>query len=692
MPSYTTDQIRNLALVGQAGAGKTTLTEALLKQMDAVHELGSVEAGTTVGDHDTAEHKAGHSLFNSVVHGDHAGIHVNLIDTPGTLDLMGQPVAALPAVETVCVVINAANGLDPMARRLMQLAKERRLCRMVLVNCIDADHADLPALLEEIRQAFGPECLPINLPTGHATGVVDCFTQRDGDSDLGPVADFHTAIIDQVVEVDDQVMELYLEQGDTLTPEQLHAPFEQALRESHLVPVCFTAARTSGDPAAAVGVKELLDVIESLAPSPSEGNPRPFYRGQDKDEAFHAVPDPAQHLLAHVFAVRYDPFVGKLALLRVHQGTLTPQSQVFIDDPEAGELKKPIKPGHLFKLQGKEHVEVDQALPGDIVALAKADALHRDAVLHDSHDEDQIHYLPLPYPQPMHALAITPERRGDEQKLADALHRFVEQDPTFSVSRDATTHETVIHGLGELHLRVVLDELEHVHHLKVSTSTPRVAYRETIQKPADGHHRHKKQTGGAGQFGEVYLRVKPAGRGSGLTFTNDTVGGSIPQNLIPAIEKGVRQVMEEGCIAGYPMQDVQVSVYDGKYHPVDSKEIAFVTAGRHAFIDAVHKASPVLLEPMVEVEVVVPQTWMGGVTGELSTKRGRILGTDLIAGDQSLIKALVPLAEMGSFQGELKSITSGQGTYTMQFSHYEAMPAHLQQPITDAFDGHAVSE
>jgi len=689
MSEYTTDRIRNLALVGQAGAGKTTLTEALLKQMGAVHELGDVEAGSTVSDHEPAEQQQGHSLFNSVVHGDHEGIHVNLIDTPGTPDLMGQPVAALPAVETVAVVINAAAGIEPMTRRLMQLAKERQLCRMVVINRIDAEHADLPALLEEIKQTFGPECLPVNLPTGNATGVINCFTQREGDSDLGPVADYHTAIIDQVVEVDDEVMSLYLEQGDTLTPEQLHAPFEQALREGHLVPICFTSARTAQDINAAVGVKDLLDVIESLAPNPSEGNPRPFYRGEDQDEAFHAEPDPEAHLLAHVFAVRFDPFVGKLALLRVHQGTMTPQGQVFVDDPDQGELKKPIKPGHLFKLQGKEHVEVEQALPGDIVALAKIDALHRDAVLHDSHDEDQVHYLPLPYPQPMHSLAITPQRHGDEQKLADVLHRFVEQDPTFSVSRDSTTQETVIHGLGELHLRTVLDELDKTHNLKVDTATPRVAYRETIQKPAQGHHRHKKQTGGAGQFGEVYLRVQPSGRGSGLTFTNDTVGGSIPQNLIPAIEKGVRQVMEEGCIAGYPMQDVAVSVYDGKHHPVDSKEVAFVTAGRNAFVDAVQKASPALLEPMVEVEVVLPSTWMGGVTGELSTKRGRILGTDMLAGDQSLIKALVPLSEMGSFQGELKSLTSGQGTYTMQFSHYEPMPAHLQQPIVDAYDGHA---
>ncbi|MFN3168061.1 MAG: elongation factor G [Phycisphaeraceae bacterium] len=677
--TYTTADIRNLALVGHAGAGKTTLVETLLARAADPTNAGPTERGQTICDFTDEEREHGHSLYSHLVHADVRGKRINLIDTPGSPDFTGQAVSVFPAVETVAVVVNAQNGIESVTRRMMQRAERRKLCRMIIVNKIDAENTDLTALLESLKQAFGSTILPINLPADNGKAVIDCFRQTEGDSDLGPVAGFHTAIVDQVVEVDEDLMELYLEQGE-VTPEQLHDPFEKALREGHLVPVCFVAARPH-DGADPVGVNELLDLLVDLAPSPLEGNPRPFVRGTDYDHELHFTPDKDKHVIAHVFAVRVDPFVGKLACFRVHQGTVTPDSQLFIDDVKQGESKKPFKVGHLFKVQGKDHAEIDQAIPGDIAAVGKVEDIHYDAVLHDSHDEDNLHLRPIKLPEPMSGLAVSPKKRGDEQKIADAFSKMMEEDPTLKITRDSVTHETVIHGMGELHLRVLLEKLKTRYNVEVDTHPPKIAYRETITKQAQGHHRHKKQTGGAGQFGEVMLRVEPLARGAGFEFSNDTVGGSIPHGLMSAVEKGVRQGLEAGFIAGCPLQDLKVSVYDGKHHPVDSKEIAFVTAARLALMDAVAKAGPVLLEPVVHLEVTAPSTHMGDLTGDLAGKRGRIQGTDMLPGDMALIDAQVPLSEVGSYQSQLKSMTAGQGTFTMELSHFDPVPAHLQDKI-----------
>jgi elongation factor G len=688
--TYTTADIRNLALVGHAGAGKTTLVQALLARAADPANAGPAERGQTICDFTDEEREHGQSLYSHIVHADVRGKHINLIDTPGSPDFTGQAVSVFPAVETVAVVVNAQNGIESVTRRMMQRAERRKLCRMIIVNKIDAENTDLPMLLDSLKETFGATVLPINLPADNGKAVVDCFKQTQGDSDLGPVADFHTAIVDQVVEVDEDLMELYLEQGE-VTPEQLHDPFEKALREGHLVPVCFVAAQPHDD-AEPVGVDALMDLLVNLAPSPLEGNPRPFVRGSDCDHELHFTPDKDKHVIAHVFAVRVDPFVGKLACFRVHQGTVTPDSQLFIDDVKQGESKKPFKVAHLFKVQGKDHVEIEQAIPGDIAAVGKIEDIHYDAVLHDSHDEDNLHLRPIRLPEPMSGLAISPKKRGDEQKIADAFNKMMEEDPTLKITRDSVTHETVIHGMGELHLRVLLEKLKARYNVEVDTHPPKIAYRETITKKAQGHHRHKKQTGGAGQFGEVMLRIEPLERGAGFAFSDDTVGGSIPHGLMTAVEKGVRQGLEAGFIAGCPLQDLKVSVYDGKHHPVDSKEIAFVTAARLALLDAVQKAGPVLLEPVVHLEVTAPSAHMGDITGDLAGKRGRIQGTDVLPGDMALIDAQVPLAEVGGYQSQLKSMTAGQGTFTMELSHFDAVPAHLQDKIAAQHAQDASSE
>lgn len=676
MSAYTTGDIRNVALAGHAGAGKTSLFEALLQAGGAIQSAGTVERGSTVSDYDDQEKQRQHSIHSTLASIDAAGCHVNLIDTAGYADFRGEALAALAAVETCAVVVNAANGIEHGTRRLMHYAKERRLARMLVVNRIDMEGVDLATLVDELRGEFGSECLPVNLPAEHAAKVVDCFYAHDGMSDLGPVADAHQRIIDQVVEINERLMGRYLEEGeDKLSAEDLHNAFEQCLREGHLVPICFTSARTGA------GAAEWLTIARKLLPHPGEANPPPFVKGGGADaNPVEARPDPAAHVIADVFKIINDPFVGKLAVFRVWQGTVRKDSQLFIDDG-----KKPFRVGHLFRLQGKDHVEIEHAIPGDIAGVAKVDEIHFDAVLHDSHDEDLIRLQPLAYPLSMFGLAVEPKHKGQDQKLATALAKLAEEDPCLGVEHNKELNETVVRGLSDLHLKLILERMRDRYGVEVITHPPRIAYRETIGAKAEGHHRHKKQTGGAGQFGEVFLRVEPLPRGAGFEFSDESKGGVIPNQFIPAIEKGVRQVLEHGAIAGYPMQDVRVIVYDGKYHPVDSKEVAFVSAGKKAFLDAVAKARPIVLEPIVSLDVNVPEQYMGDVTGGLASKRARINGTDALRGGVLVVKAQAPLAEVVDYQTELRSLTGGEGRFAMELSHYDPVPAQIQKQLTEAY-------
>jgi elongation factor G len=673
---YTTSGIRNLALVGQAGAGKTSLLETLLLQAGAIRTRGSLARGTTVSDFDPQERRLQHSLDTTIAGFEHRGVHVNVIDTPGYADFLGKTLAVLEAVESVAIVVSAVSGVDSLTLRLLEFARERELCRLIVINKIDAREARCAQVLQQLRELVGPEVLPLNLPCGGGDAVVDCFFQPRGrDTDFSSVAAAHTQIIDQVVELDEALMALYLEQGEELSPQQLHDPFEQALREGHLIPVCFTAADAGS------GVAELLAVIERLMPNPTEGNPPPFLKGSEGAATRVAVaPDPARHVLAHVFKVSIDPYVGKLGVLRVHQGTLRQGSQLYV-----GDARKPVKIAHLYRLMGKDTSEMVSAIPGDICAIAKLEELHLDAVLHDSHDEDQYHLKPVLFPPPMLGLAIEPQRRGDEQRLADTLHKLTAEDPCVRIEHHAALNETVLYGMGEFHLRVLLERMSERYGVQVKTHPPSIPYRETVTRAAEGHCRHKKQTGGAGQFGEVYLRVEALGRGAGFEFLDEVVGGAIPGQYLPAVEKGVRQVLAEGALAGFPIEDVRVTVYDGKHHAVDSKEVAFVSAGRKAFLDALQKASPIVLEPIMHLEITAPASAIGDITGDLATKRARISGNHSLPGQRATLSALVPLAEVSEYQSRLKALTGGQGAYTMQLSHYDPVPPRRQQELKDAW-------
>ena len=683
MSQNASAKIRTVALVGHGAAGKTTLAESLLAATGAISGRGSVEKGNTVCDFDPVEKDFGHSLQSAVCSVDWAGTHIHIVDTPGYPDFAGQAIGALAAVDTALVVVNAQTGIELSTERMFNLAGQRGLCRMIVINRIDADNVDLPGLVADIRERFGKQCLLLDLPVHHGAEVVELLGHDDGESDFASVAAAHRDLIDQIIEEDDSLMARYLEDGADPSPDELHAPFEKALRAGHLVPILFTSARTGA------GIPQLLDALAKLAPNPAEGNPPPFYRGEagEEPQAFEAQPDDAMHVLAHVFKVVVDPFIGKMGIFRVHQGTVRRDTQLFV-----GSAKRAFKVAHLYKLQGKDYVEVPSLVPGDIGAVAKVEEIEFDSVLHDSHDEDHIHLKPLEFPEPMQGLAVETRRKGDEQRLFEILHKLELEDPCFKVERHPTTNETVIRGLGEMHLRAKMVRMQQQFKLELDTSTPQIAYRETITAHAEGHCRHKKQSGGAGQFGEVMLRVEPLARGAGFEFVDVVKGGVIPGVFMASVEKGVRQALADGVVAGFPLQDLRVTVYDGKTHAVDGKDIAFVTAGRKATIDAVLKANPMVLEPLVNIEVLAPEAAIGDLTGDLASKRGHVTGTQPRNDGNVAISGLIPLAELGEYQGRLKSLTGGKGSYSITFSHYAQVPAQTQAQLAGNFKAESLTD
>jgi elongation factor G len=671
MPASTPRDIRNVVFVGHGGAGKTTLGEAMLHLAKATTRLGTVDEGTTTLDHTDIEKERQHSVEPSMAFFEYGGKTVNIIDAPGYPDFIGGAISALGGADVAVVVISATSGIEVNTRKMFNMAKDLGLAMAIVVNKIDGENVNLPRLVAEIREVFGGACKPLTLPTGGGKGVVDCFATEAGESDLAPVADAHTQLAESVIEVDEKLMEAYLG-GETVAPDQLLGALTKSMAGRTVIPMLFTSARNL------VGVQALMDAIVRYFPSAADATQRPVRKELSAEAAEVAVvADPAKPLVAQAFKITADPFVGKLAWIRVLQGTVLPETQYVLRDE-----KKGAKVGHLFKVMGKEAKEVKQAVAGDIIALAKVEDIGAGDVLHVEH-EPMFRSLP-PAPTPMYSLAVTPKSRGDEQKISESLHRLAQEDPTFVASRDAQTAETVISGIGDLHLRIMLTKMKQRFDVDVETKPPKIPYRETIMQKADGHYRHKKQTGGAGQFGEVYLRVEPLPRGSGYEFVSELFGESIPRQFLPAIEKGVKDVWETGAIAGYPMQDIKIAITDGKHHPVDSKEVAFRTAGKYAFIDAIEKAKPALLEPLVNLEITVPANFMGDIASDLSGRRGRILGQDMLPGNMCVVKAQAPLSEVMQYNSQLRSVTGGQGSYSMELSHYEPVPGLVQQQIVAA--------
>ncbi len=676
MSNYSTENLRTLALVGHGSCGKTSLIEAMLYRSGMIPELGSVERGNTMCDNDALEKEVGHSIRLAVAHVDTAmadltPVRIHILDTPGYPDYLGQDLSALDAVKSVCAVIDPTRGPELLTRRMMEAAKERGLCRMIVINKFDLPDADLEKCLEELRETWGPGVLPINLPTRNRTHVIDCFDREDGDSDIMTVEDVHRAFIERVVEEDDEMLERYLEEGH-VDPRLLHPLVTKALREGHVIPVCFTSAKNL------IGIRDFMKVIIRHLPHPGEANEALF---QKKDGSpFRTYPDKNLPVIAQVFKIVNDPFIGKIGVFRVHQGTIRRDSVLYVDDS-----KKPIKATRPLILQGKNTQETDLLSPGDIGALAKIDELQYGSVIHGDPMDGGVRMRPINFPRPMYGLAIRPARRGDESRMNEVLAKMQSEDPTMSVEHDAVLNETAIRGLTDMHVRSILNRMRANFKLEVETAAPSIPYRETISAPAEGHARHKKQTGGAGQFGEVYLRVEPLERGKGFEFVDQVKGGVIPYNLIPAVEKGVREVLATGFVAGYPIEDVRVTVYDGKSHPVDSKEVAFVAAGRKAFLDALAKAAPQVLEPIVSIEVTAPEAYMGDIAGDLASRRGQVTNTEALPGGDIEVTALVPLAELENYATRLHALTQGTGAWSMELSSYQPVPAARQAELAAHF-------
>jgi elongation factor G len=663
--------IRNVVLLGHGNSGKTSLTEAMLHTTGATNRLGSVDDKTSICDYYDEEKEHQHSITSAVVHTNHRGKLLNIIDTPGYPDFIGPAIKAISAAETAVIVISAAAGIETNTRKLFESAAAANMPRVFVVNKIDAENIDLPTLVKAVQETFGPQCRCANLPAVDKVSVIDCIENETGESPVADVAKAHTDLMESVIEADDQLMETYLGGGE-ISAEKIASVFVNALKAATIVPILFTNARKE------VGVTELLDFIAKYTPSPLEATPVQL---RDGESTANLKPDPAAPLAGLVFRIGFDPRSNmKYSAVRIFSGTIKSDTNLIRNDE-----KKGIRAGHILKPQGGENKEIDVGLAGDIITLAKTEDFKIGDLIHDGKVAGKFDTPAVP--EPMFSLALELAAKGDEQRISSALEKLCEEDPCLKVTRDQQTNELVASGLGDLHLRIMLEKLEKRFKLSVTTKEPKIPYRETITAKAEGHYRHKKQTGGAGQFGEVYLRVEPAPRGSDppLEYSWDIFGASIPGQYEPAVQKGVIDVMQRGVVAGFPLQDVKVSVYDGKYHPVDSKEVAFRAAGKGAFIDAVAKAKPVLLEPIVNIEVTIPIENVGDITGDLSSKRGRVIGQDMLAGNFIVIKAQVPLSEVTQYNSQLKSVTGGRGSYSMSLSHYEVVPPNVQQQIVAAY-------
>jgi elongation factor G len=669
--AHGTQDIRNLVFLGHAGSGKTSLVDAILHVTGANTRLGSVDDGSSVSDFEAEEKERKQSIDSHVLHAPHAGKEINLIDAPGMPDFINGAIGAMAAAEIGVVVVSATAGIEVNTRRLYAQAKNNGLARIVVVNKCDSDNLNLPALVAAIQETFGRECKPVNVPDSVGDGlkaVLDCVGQESGGGVI-PVGEAHTQLLDAIAETDEKLMEKYLG-GEKLGADQVAGAMVKAIAAGALVPILFTAARKE------IGIRELLEVLVKYAPSPADLLIR---KAKKADGTVDTVkPDPNAPFVGQVFKITH-PQRGKMAFVRVLAGKLKPDTAFSVRDARATQ-----KAGHVYKSQGAEQAEVQEIVAGDIGVLLRLDMLKLHDLLHV--DNTFVEAVPPVYPIPMFSLAVEPKSRGDVDKVSGGLGEIAAEDKTFVVSLDNQTGERIINGLGELHLRLALNRLKRKRGLEVNTKPPKIPYRETITQSAKYvDYTHKKQTGGAGQFARVAIDMEPNERGKGYEFIDAIYGGSVSQSFRPSVDKGIQQKMVEGVLAGYPVVDFKVSLVDGKEHPVDSKDIAFQIAGREVFKKAIMSCKPVILEPIVNIEVTVPADMQGTINGQLSSRRGRIVGADSLPGNMAVVKATIPLAEVLTYGSQLQSATGGQGSYTIEFSHYDPVPGNVQQQLIAAF-------
>ena len=670
MANYTTADIRNIVLAGHAGAGKTSLADAMLHLGGATNRLGSVDDKSSILDCDDEEKERGHSIDSGIAHINRNGKEINIIDTPGYPDFCGAAISAMPAAETVVVVISAAEGIQMNTRRLFQAAKDQGKACVIVVNKIDSGTDNLGNLLEAIQESFGMECRCANLAGSDGGKVLDCVSADSGEGAFADVAQTHTDLLETIVEADEELMESYLG-GEAIAPDKLAATFRTAIIARSVIPILFTSARQE------VGVEELLDFIIATCPNPIEGVKLSLLRGEGEEQQSNEIAvDANGPLLGLVFRISSDPKSHiKNSTIKILQGSIKSDSTLAASGGE-----KSMRSGHVNKLQGDHLEETETAGAGDIVTLAKLEELRMLDTVFSGNEPGRIDVPTLPIP--MYSLAIEPKSRGDEGKISTALAEICDSDPTFQVDRNRQTNEVVISGLGEVHLRVALARMHQRRALEVTTKPPQIPYRETITGSAKMvEYTHKKQSGGSGQFARVFLDMEPNERGGGYEFVDKIFGGSIDQPFRPSVDKGCQAAMVDGVVAGFPVVDIKVSLVDGKTHPVDSKDIAFQIAGREAFRKAFMQCKPALLEPIVNLDVTVPSENMGDITGDLAGRRGRVQGQEVLPGNFAVIKAQVPLAELQQYNSQLKSVTGGQGSYSMELSHYEPVPPNVQQQV-----------
>jgi elongation factor G len=670
MAEYDADKLRTVGLVGHGGSGKTTLAEHMLHMSGMTTRVGRVEEGNTVGDYMPDEIARGHSIGLSLMHLDKDGHRMHIVDAPGYTDFQGEVAATVRVMDGAVVVIDGVAGVEVGTDNCWRYADENDLPRMVFVNKLDKDNAEFYRVLDAISESYGIRCVALTLPIGKAQsfeGVIDLVKGEGQDVDDALKEQYDTyreKLVEAAAEGDDKLIEKYLEEG-TLTQDEVVAGLRKATLARTVVPVVCGSAEKD------IGLQELLRAILSFMPSPAE---RPEITATDQENNAMTVRfSEDEPLVGLVFKVLNDPYVGNLTFFRIFSGTLASDSQFYNSSKRSSE-----RISQVFFLQGKEQVPVEAVYPGDIAAVAR---LKNTTVGDTMSTQEAPVVLPkIEFPGSMARLAIVPKTRADEDKIASALRRIAEEDPTFKQSRDEQTKELVIAGTGDLHLDIIMDRLKQRFGVAAETKPPKIAYKETIKSGVQVQGKYKRQSGGRGQYGDVWLEVSPLPRGEGFEFVDKIVGGVVPKNYIPAVEKGVKEAMDRGVIAGYPVVDTRVVLYDGTYHTVDSSDLAFKIAGSMAVQKAVQQAQHCLLEPIMEVEITVPDEYMGDVTGDLNSRRGRILGMEPRAGKQ-VIKASVPEAEMLNYSTSLRSMTGGRGTFTMRFLQYDEMPERLAQKI-----------
>ncbi|MCO6047695.1 elongation factor G [Aeoliella sp. ICT_H6.2] len=684
--SKQVDDLRNIAVCGHGSAGKTSLVDHLLVKTGAVQGNPNVEAGTSICDFDEEEKHHKHSIEAAITHCEHNGKEFTLIDTPGYPDLIGQTIGALRGVDNALIAIDGHAGIKVNTRRVWKEAGDRGLGRILCITKVDDHSVDLPGLTETIGEVFGPQCVLFNVPLGAGDDLKGVASTIDPPSDTSgavmDVAELHEKAVETIIETDDAVMEKYFE-GEVPSTAQLMELAKKGIAAGTLTPVVCVSAKND------IGTTELLDLLTTVTLSPAD-----IERTAKKDgDTVTLKPDPSAPLAAQVFRTRIDPFVQKLSFIRVISGTLKKDDTV-----ETPGERKGMKVGQLLKVQGEKTEPVDSAGPGEIVAIAKNETLHTGVSL------GEVQLPSIKFPLPMVGLAVSPKSRGDETKLSSSLHKLAEEDPTIHVEHDEETHETVLTGMSELHLQLIQERLKRRDHVEIETHDPKIPYRETILQDAEGMYRHKKQSGGAGQFAEVHIRMYPLPEGTDIDeyatkarfpqlknvhyheganflWVDTVVGGAIPGNFMPAIEKGFLERITNGVIAGCKVQNVCVEVHFGKDHPVDSNETAFKMAAAKAFAEVFQKAKPVLLEPMVMMHITVPADNVGDVSSDLAGRRGQMVGMDSAGGGMTTVEAKCPLGEVTTYARTLSSMTGGQGSYTMEFANYEAVPGNVQAEI-----------